>query len=84
MGVENEIRNRLGAAFRVTELEVINESYRHAGHAGDDGSGESHFRIRIRAPEFAALSRIDRHRAVNRALGDLTARIHAIALDIGD
>jgi BolA protein len=62
---------------------VVNESHKHAGHSGDDGSGESHFRIVIRAPAFLPMTRIDRHRAVNAALGDLTTRIHAIALDIG-
>ena len=64
-------------------LAVVNESHRHAGHAGDDGSGESHFRVTIRAASFGAMSRVDRHRAVQKALGDLNTRIHALALDIG-
>jgi BolA family transcriptional regulator, general stress-responsive regulator len=37
----------------------------------------------IRSPVLAALSRIDRHRAVNKALGDLTTRVHALAIDAG-
>jgi BolA family transcriptional regulator, general stress-responsive regulator len=82
MTVESEIRDRLTAAFTPERLEIQNDSHRHAGHSGDDGSGESHFRILIRAPAFGAMGRVDRHRAVNRALGDLTHRIHAIALDI--
>lgn len=83
MPVSDEITARLTAAFAPTELQVVNESHRHAGHAGDDGSGESHFRVTIRAPAFAGMSRIDRHRAVQKALGDLNTRIHALALDIG-
>ena len=83
MPVSDEITARLTAAFAPTLLEVVNESHRHKGHAGDDGSGESHFRVTIRAPAFAGLSRIDRHRAVQKALGDLNTRIHALALDIG-
>lgn len=83
MAVNDEIEARLRAAFAVTALEIRNDSHRHAGHAGDDGTGESHFHIRLRAPELAALGRVDRHRAVNRALGDLTQRIHALALDLG-
>jgi BolA protein len=63
-------------------LEVVNESHLHGGHAGDDGSGESHFRVLIRAPAFAPMSRVARHRAVHAALGDLNTRVHAIALDI--
>ena len=83
MNVRDEITARLTAAFAPQELEIENESHRHAGHAGDDGSGDSHYRIRIRAASLAEMGRVDRHRAVNRALGDLTTRIHAIALDIG-
>ena len=56
---------------------------RHAGHGGDDGSGESHFAVKISAPEFAAMGRLARHRAVQAALGDLNTRVHALALDIG-
>jgi BolA protein len=83
MGVAEEIRNLLEAAFTPELLVVENESHRHAGHAGDDGSGESHFRVTIRAAAFAPMSRIERHRAVHAALGpDLVGRIHALALQI--
>lgn len=83
MSVKDEIKARLTEAFAPTELAVENESHRHAGHAGDDGSGESHFRVTIRAAAFAPMGRVERHRAVHRALGGLTERIHALALDIG-
>ena len=83
MSVKDEIEQRLSAAFAPDRLEVLNESHLHAGHSGDDGSGSSHFRILVRAPAFATMSRVARHRAVHQALGDLNSRIHAIALDIG-
>lgn len=83
MSVETEIRTRLTQAFSPERLEVVNESHRHAGHAGDDGSGESHFRVVLRAAELAPMSRVARHRAVHAALGDLTTRVHALALDLG-
>jgi BolA family transcriptional regulator, general stress-responsive regulator len=83
MSVKDEIEARLTAVFVPDKLEVVNESHRHAGHAGDDGSGESHFRIGIRAFVFQPMTRVARHRAVHQALGDLNTRIHAIALDIG-
>jgi BolA protein len=83
MAVSDEITQRLTAAFQPSELDVINDSHRHAGHAGDDGTGESHFRVKIRAAAFAPMSRVERHRAVQKALGDLNTRIHALALDIG-
>ncbi len=82
MNKEAEIRARLMAVFTVQELEVINESSLHAGHGGDDGSGESHFRVRLKASELASLSRVARHRAVHKALGSLTHEIHALALEL--
>ncbi|MES2143928.1 MAG: BolA family protein [Pseudomonadota bacterium] len=83
MNVALQMEIRLRAAFAPDRLEIVNESHRHAGHGGDDGSGESHFRVVIRAAAFAPLSRVARHRAVHQALGDLNTRVHAIALDIG-
>lgn len=83
MRIEDKIRARLTEAFAPDLLLVENESHRHAGHAGDDGTGESHFRVQIRAAEFAGQTRLARHRAVHAALGrDLVGRIHALALDI--
>lgn len=83
MDVDAEIRAKLEAAFTPTMLEVIDESHHHAGHAGHAGSGNTHYRVRISAPAFGAMSRVDRHRAVHAALGRaLTGRIHALALEI--
>ena len=83
MGLDTQIHARLAAAFAPDSLQVINESHRHAGHAGDDGSGESHWRVVIAAPAFAEMSRIARHRAVHAALGpDIMGRIHALALEV--
>ena len=83
MGLDIEIRQRLQDAFAPSALEVINESAMHAGHSGDDGSGESHWRVVITAPSFANMSRLARHRAVHDALGkDVIGRLHALALDI--
>ena len=79
--VAQEIEKRLRAALAPSCLEVINDSARHHGHAGDDGSGESHFTVEIVAPRFAGMSRLERQRAVNAALGDLLReRIHALAI----
>jgi len=83
MTVKDEIEERLTAAFAPSVLEVVNESHKHAGHAGDDGTGESHFHITIRAAVFQPMSRVARHRAVQQALGDLNSRVHAIGLDVG-
>lgn len=82
MAMAEIIESRLNEAFAPRALEIVNDSSRHAGHAGDDGSGESHFTIHIVSDAFAGMSRLERHRAVHTALGDLTHRIHALALKI--
>ena len=84
MGVADEIRDRLQAAFAPRHLEVVDDSEAHRGHAGYREGGESHFNVRIRSAAFEGQSRLQRHRAVHAALGaDLVGRIHALALDIG-
>ena len=77
----SQIASRLASALDPTHLEVVNDSAHHRGHAGDDGSGESHFTVIVESPAFAGLSRVARQRLVNRALDDLLAtRIHALAI----
>jgi BolA family transcriptional regulator, general stress-responsive regulator len=83
MAVEDDLKTRLTSAFSPTRLEIENESHKHAGHSGDDGSGESHFRVLVRAEAFEKMNRVARHRAVHAAIGDLNTRIHALALDLG-
>ena len=75
------IAARLTAALAPSHLEVINESAMHSGHLGDNGTGESHFRVAVESAAFAGLSRVARQRLVNQALADLLAtRIHALAI----
>ncbi|QYJ08187.1 BolA family protein [Qipengyuania flava] len=79
--VQQEMERLLTDAFAPTRLEVINDSASHAGHSGDDGSGESHFTVVIEAPAFAGKSRLERQRMVNKALGDIPGeRVHALAI----
>ena len=79
--VEQEIRQILETAFTPTQLAVMNDSARHSGHSGDDGSGESHFTVEIESAAFAGVSRLERQRMVNRALGDIPGqRVHALAI----
>jgi len=79
--VAQEINRILSAAFAPTKLAVINDSEKHHGHAGHDGSGESHFTVEIESEAFAGVSRLERQRMVNRALGDIPGeRVHALAI----
>ncbi|WP_037307970.1 BolA family protein [Ruegeria halocynthiae] len=84
MNVTDEIHACLQAAFDPRELEVVDDSESHRGHAGFQEGGESHFNVRIRAVAFQGQSRVARHRAVHKALGDIVPRIHALALDIAE
>jgi len=79
--VGREIAQRLDVALAPRQLAVINDSAMHHGHAGDDGSGESHFTVDVVADAFAGKSRVARQRMVNAALADLLRdRIHALAI----
>lgn len=85
MRVADEIEQKLRVAFAPREVEVVDDSASHAGHAGAPAAGESHFNVRIRAEAFKGQNRVARHRAVHAALGpELIGRIHALALDVSD
>jgi BolA family transcriptional regulator, general stress-responsive regulator len=77
------LQARLKELLAPTQLEVLDESWRHAGHAGADGSGfGTHFRVRIASPCFAGLSRVACHRLVYDALQDFVDRgLHALAIE---
>lgn len=79
--VQQEMEALLADAFPGAAITVTNDSARHHGHAGDNGSGESHFSVTVVWDGFAALSRVARQRAVNAALGDIPGdRVHALAI----
>lgn len=79
--VQQEMESLLAAAFPGADIALSNDSASHHGHAGDDGSGESHFSLTIRWDGFAGMNRVARQRAINAALGDIPGnRVHALAL----
>ncbi len=79
--VVEEMRELLQEAFTPSALEIINDSAKHSGHSGDDGSGASHFTVVIEAQAFANMHRLARQRAVIAALGDIVGeRVHAVAI----
>jgi BolA protein len=75
-----EIRSRLEAALHPEELDIVDDSRRHSGHAGArDGRG--HFQVRIRSRRFAGKRTLERHRMIYAALGSLMQTdIHALEL----
>lgn len=71
---------RLRAALQPLELEVIDDSHLHAGHAGA-ADGRGHFTVHVVAERFAGLPVVRRHRLVYEAVGDLmTTDIHALSI----
>jgi BolA protein len=82
------LADRMAAHLRTqlkpTELEVLDESWQHDGHAGANGTGfGTHFRVRIAAPSFDGKSRVARHRLVYDALQPFIDQdgVHAIAIE---
>lgn len=85
MSVADAIRRKLTAAFAPTALEVVDESHRHAGHAGatraDGNRGETHFHVRIVSAAFDGLTRVERQRRIHAALAqELKGPVHALSL----
>jgi BolA protein len=82
MGVKEQISTKLGGGLDPLQLEVIDESHRHAGHAGWRAGGETHFRVRVVAAAFAGKSRIERHRIINGLLAEeLKGGVHALTIE---
>ena len=74
------IREALAALQPVT-LDVIDDSHKHAGHAGARG-GQGHFGVDIVSSAFAGKLPLARHRLVYAALGDMMQTdIHALAIE---
>ena len=81
MSVAETLRRKLTDAFQPVRLEIIDDSDRHAGHAGAREGGESHFTVEIVSPAFAGKSRVERQRLVYGVLAEeLRERVHALAL----
>jgi BolA protein len=81
MSVAKTIERKLQAALAPSELQVVDDSARHAGHAGARPGGETHFNVAIVAEAFAGMSRIERQRQVHRILAEeLAGPVHALSL----
>ena len=82
MGEINKIiTEKLTAALSPTYLKIINDSESHRGHAGHDGSGESHFTVIIKSEAFRGQTRVAQQRLVMTALKEeLAEKIHALAI----
>lgn len=74
------IRMQLRDALHTQQIEVIDDSHLHAGHAGAR-EGKGHFRVRIVSDDFRGLRALQRHQLVYRSLNDLMQTdIHALSI----
>ncbi|MBO6771523.1 MULTISPECIES: BolA family protein [unclassified Thalassospira] len=81
MQVANQIRDILTEHFSPVELQIIDDSSKHAGHSGADPRGESHFSVLVVSEKFEGQNRVNRQRLVYGALDTLLKeRVHALAL----
>jgi BolA protein len=75
------IRRKLTEGLAPERLEVADDSHRHAGHAGADPAGETHFRVAVVSAAFAGKSRVERQRMVHALLAqELAERVHALSI----
>ena len=81
--VARTIRLKLEEAFAPVLLSVQDESHLHAGHAGHDTRGESHFAVAMQSAAFVGKSRVERQRMVYAVLdAELKERVHALRLSL--
>jgi BolA protein len=75
------ITKKLTEAFGPQSLEVVDESFKHEGHAGSRPGGQTHYRVYIVSEAFKGKTRIERHRMINATLaGELAGGVHALAI----
>lgn len=77
----DRIRDILTEVFSPSALEVIDDSHKHAGHAGAQPGGETHYTIKITSAEFAGQSRVATQRAILAALKpEFETGLHALSI----
>jgi BolA protein len=83
MTLEDIIRKKLMDSLQPQALEVINESHLHAGHAGDDGTGQTHFRVVVVSDTLRGMGRVAAQRRIYEILSDeMKNGIHALSISI--
>ena len=81
MSIAQTIEQALRARLAIEHIEIVDDSRRHAGHAGA-AAGGGHYIVTVVSPDFAGKSLIERHRMVYEALGTrMHEDIHALALN---
>ena len=81
MNRSERIRDILAETFAPSALDVIDDSHKHAGHAGARPEGETHYTVKITASSFEGMSRVAAQRAVMAALqSEFDNGLHALSI----
>ena len=81
MSIETLIKQQLEENLNIHYMELVNESHKHAGHVGDDGSGQTHFKLMVVSDDFLGYNRIQRQRKIYNLLDSAFANgLHAISI----
>jgi BolA family transcriptional regulator, general stress-responsive regulator len=81
MTVAETMARKLTDRFAPTRLDIVDDSARHAGHAGARPGGETHFTVTLVSAAFVGLGRVARQRLVYETLAaELTGGVHALAM----
>ena len=80
--MQDRITEKLTEALEPSYLQVINESHLHKGHAGDDGSGESHFSIAIKSCFLDDMAKVQKHQKIYSILSEEMKVIHALSIRV--
>ena len=83
MNMEEKIKKAIIDGISPEKIQIINESYKHAGHAGDDGSEQTHFKLVVVSSKFESLNRVERQRLVNSCISNLYDEgLHALSMQL--
>ncbi len=81
MKIAEQIEKILTEALKPVEIQVVDQSHLHAGHAGARPGGETHFMVTVISPLFEGKSRVECHRMINGLLAELLQnQVHALAI----
>jgi BolA protein len=81
--LEDRISEKISKTYGEDSFKLSNDSHKHSGHAGDDGSGQTHFTLTITSDAFNGMSRIDCQRQVYSLLSqEFQDGLHALALKL--
>lgn len=83
MTMQDTLRSKLTANFSPESIDIVDESYKHRGHAGFKPEGETHFKVAMVSTQFEGKSRVERQRMVFDVVKEeMQTRIHALSLHL--